>query len=514
MSNRLPQIIVTGSSGFLGRQLLEALKEEFRIFGIARQSQAESESPVHANIVWYQVDIAEREPLEAVFRDIRKQGGAEIVIHLAAHYDFTGDEDPEYWRTNVYGLQNVLEQCTSLRLRRFIFSSSLAACEFPPPGHVLDERSAADGAHVYARSKAAGEELVRRYGEHFPYCIVRFAAMFSDWCEYPPLYKFLETWLSLRWNRRMLGGRGQSAIPYLHVRDAMRFFQHLLDRLDEIDRGELLIASTEGCTTHQELFDAATRDYYGAQARAWHVPRLLCLPGMWGLDLLGRVLGSRPFERPWMAAYVDRQMAVDSSYSRGRLEFAPRPRLHVRRRMPFLIENFKMDPLTWNHRNERVMKQVRLRPNLRVHWLLRRHEEDICERFTERLLSVENAGRFASYRRIAPDEHAWRHRQLLRHLMVTVRTREKEGLLGYCRDLAEQRQREGFSAQEVVAALETLGEVCLEVLRRDADVDGLLEDLHEYVVVPLWLAIDQVEETFDLIAEENERQKRLARNAS
>ena len=51
---------------------------------------------------------------------------------------------------------------------------------------------------------------------------VRFAAMFSDYCEYPPLYKFLETWLSPVWNQRILGGRGRSAIPYLHVRDATR----------------------------------------------------------------------------------------------------------------------------------------------------------------------------------------------------------------------------------------------------------------------------------------------------
>ena len=36
----LPQIVVTGSSGFLGRHLLDELKEKYRIFGIARRTPA------------------------------------------------------------------------------------------------------------------------------------------------------------------------------------------------------------------------------------------------------------------------------------------------------------------------------------------------------------------------------------------------------------------------------------------------------------------------------------------
>ena len=63
------------------------------------------------------------------------------VIHLAAYYDFTGLEHPEYMRTNVTGLRNVLDLSAGLSLRRFIFASSLAACEFPPDGRALTESS-------------------------------------------------------------------------------------------------------------------------------------------------------------------------------------------------------------------------------------------------------------------------------------------------------------------------------------------------------------------------------------
>ncbi len=98
-------------------------------------------------------------------------------------------------------------------MKQFFFSSSVAACELPPRGKTLDETSPPDGRHVYAQTKRIGETMVGGYKDRFTPVIVRFAAMFSDWCEYPPLYMFLETWLSNAWNRhdpRRAGARARS----------------------------------------------------------------------------------------------------------------------------------------------------------------------------------------------------------------------------------------------------------------------------------------------------------------
>ena len=56
----LPCLVVTGASGFVGRHLLDALKEDYRIVGLARRSQARSGAPVHPNITWHQADIGDR----------------------------------------------------------------------------------------------------------------------------------------------------------------------------------------------------------------------------------------------------------------------------------------------------------------------------------------------------------------------------------------------------------------------------------------------------------------------
>lgn len=490
-------VIVTGASGFVGRHLLAALAGEYRIFGIARRSQQRSGAPEHPNISWFQADIGDRQQLEPVFAQIEALGGAESVIHLAAHYDFTGDEDPEYWRTNVAGLRHVLDLSAEIGVRRFVFSSSVAACELPPRGTALTEQSPPDGHHIYARTKRAGEEMLREYAPRMHPVIVRFAALFSDWCEYPPLFMFLHTWLGTTWNRRVLGGRGESAIPYLHVNDIVVFLARVLARVDQLAPCEVLVASPDRAVSHNELFEAATLAYGGARQRPVHMPRLLCRPGIIVRDLAGRLMGERPFERAWMADYIDTVMAIDASQTRRRLDWAPRPRLEMLRRLPFLIENLKADPTEWNLRNRAAMKEVTIPINLRVHWLLERHQEEIIREFT-RLLTGTGKARFARYQLLTEDEHEWNHRLVLRHLFNAVRTKDRGIFMAYCRDLAAQRLEQGYRANELCGALEGLNLVCWRVLRRDPESKGMRQAIHDYVTSTLRSGCDQAQDVYEL----------------
>lgn len=494
----LPRIVVTGASGFIGRHLLEALKDHYQIIAMARRSQAHCGAPVHQNISWFQVDIGDREPLASVFRQVAASGGIDIVIHLAAHYDFTGDEHPEYWRTNVNGLRNVLDLCRDdLHPRHFVFASSVAACAYPKPGMALTESSPPDGEHLYSITKRIGEEMLGEYRGDFKTTIVRFAALFSDWCEYAPLFFFLNSWLSAVWNARLLGGRGLSAVPYMHIREVGSFFRILLDRIGQLAPGEIVVASPDGAVNHLELFEAATLCHFGYRRRPFMMPKLLCGPGMWFRDVAGRILGDRPFERPWMASYIDLSLTVDASRTRQRLGWSPVPRLHILRRMPFLIENFKTDPIEWNKRNQAALKQVRMRAFLRIYGLLEHHEAAIRALFTARMLGPDGKERFPSYQEFSHDEHQWHHRLVLQRLMDAVRTREKAVFMTYCRDLAQHRLLQGVNESELCGVLETLNQVCIEVLGRDPQAAGLQAAMHDYITTTVQFGIDQVQEVYE-----------------
>ena len=500
---KLPRIIITGASGFLGRQLLRRMRNDYRIYGIARRSQHRSGAIEHPNIQWDLVDIGNKPRLTAVFERIAADGPVEAVLHLAAYYDFTGDDHPEYWRTNVEGMRNVLDASRLVSPRRFIFASSVAACAFPKEGEALTESSPPDGREPYSVSKRLGEEMLAEYAGEFPSTIIRFAAMYSDWCEYPPLFVFLRTWLSRSWNRRVLGGRGRFGVPYLHIADGTRCVLRVLDRIRSLPPGQVVQASTNGATTVADLFHAATAYLHGAPDSYLYLPRPVCAMGMLGRDLLGRLTANRPFERPWMAGYIDRQLTVDATATHELLDWEPRERLDIVRRLPFLIENSHVSPVTWHQRNEAALQHEDLRVNLRVHNLLERHEEEIVQRLYSRIAA--DPERFPNYNRLPAEELRRKHRTAVRSLMTAVLTRERSVYVLFCRDLAERRYQQGLRQPEVCGALRLMRQSCLEAIEGDPAAAELQDAVDSLVAGTLLFGCDQVEDFFESVEDPDDR---------
>lgn len=227
------------------------------------------------------------------------------------------------------------------------------------------------------------------------------------------------------------------------------------------------------------------------------MPRPLCRPGLLARDLAGRLLGDRPFERPWMARYIDRELAVNPARTWRRLDWRPREWLEVTRRLPFLLANLKTDPEEWHRRNRAAMKHVAVRANLVIHRLLEKHREEIRERFTATILDPANRERFPHYREIPPERLAWRHQLALRHLSNAVLTAEKTIFINYCRDLAERRREQGFPREEFCAARGTLGEIALAVLREDPEAEGMEQALHDHVTMTVLFGCDEIRRFYE-----------------
>ncbi len=507
-------IIITGASGFVGRALVQALRDDFHVFAIARRSQARSGVGAHPNVEWYQADVGERPQVDAVFRQIGEAGGANVVVHLAAYFDFTGNEDAEYWRTNVIGLRHVLDACVAQGVRHFLFGSSVLACRPPKPGRAITEESRPHGSHILAATKREGEALMFEYSDRLHPLILRFAPLFSDWCEYPPLFVLLQNWLSAGWNQRLLNGHGRTAVPYLHVNDLVLFLLDVLSRVDDLKPCEVLLASPDGAVSHAQLFASCTTAFYGARREPLFLPKALCGPVVRARDLFGRLVGDRPFERAWMTESVDVAMTVDAGRTRLRIQWAPRPRLDLLRRMPFLVENMKTDPVTWAELNRAAMKAVHVPTNLKIHWLLEQHQDVVMREFTEMLTGQRGRERFARYQLMPRDQIEWHTRLIYRSLLNAVRTHDKGVFMGYCRDLAEQRLKEGFLASELCGAMEALNLVCWRVLRRDPESNGMRQDIFDYVTSTLRSGCDQAQEIFELAQARELRAAKVHSSAS
>ena len=501
MSDPLPCLILTGASGIVGRSFLQAAQDRFRIYAIARRSQKKAAVPLHPNVHWLQVDIGNQEALATVMGHIQERGGAKYVVHLAAHYDFENVELEDYQHTNINGTRFMLEEAKKLGISHFIFASSVAACEFPEPGQVITEMTPPDAQYPYARSKKAGEEMMREYAESFDCSTVRLAAVFSDWCEYAPLYVFLSTWLSKKWNARILGGQGASAIPYIHTRDLNRLFLLLLDKTGELPSPGTYIASPDGAVTQRQLFELATRFQFRRQVRPVLMPKPLAWVGILGRDLLGRLFGHRPFERLWMIEYLDRALTIDGSHTRQVLGWGPSPRHHILRRLLFLIEKMKTSPQEWILRNERAMKRPLVRPSLVIHDAMLEAREAIVDAIVAYLQSPVRHDRFPNYAAMSWQELRWYIGVVYDLLAAAVRTGDRELLLHYIHDLARRRFAGGFPPAEVCDALLAINDITVEELGFKAAIAELKDDVRDSLTLSIALAVDGVQDAFDRLQE-------------
>jgi hypothetical protein len=296
-----------------------------------------------------------------------------------------------------------------------------------------------------------------------------------------------------------------TSIPYLHVDDAAAMVRRVIERDADLDDGEILLASADGCVTHWELYDLATNYQLDHPKPAIGIPKPLCRIGIPLINLFNRLHGKESFERPWMVPYIDRRLCVDAARTRRRLDWKPRGRLELLRRLPLMIENFKADPVEWNRVNRAAMKTVHMRPNLKIYWLMEKRGAEIVEDFMEHLTGPGSEVFFPTYRAMERNELQRHVRLILRHLSHTVRTRDRGVLLSYCRDLAERRFRRGFGKEEVVDALEALNGICVNQLRPDCRILGIEACIEPLISMSLRFGCDQVLERFEELERREER---------
>jgi len=499
MDNTLPGIIITGASGFIGSHFVEQNANRYRMFCLARRSQREAGIAKHENIRWTQVDIGDFSNLQDVVESINQYGGADYILHLAGYYDFTMVDHPQYEQTNVVGTRNVLKLAQYLNIKRFIFASSLAACKFTSdPNHILDEQSPPDATYPYARSKRKAEEMIRNYSTMFPCSILRFAAVYSDWCEYPPLFVFLSTWLSEKWNARILGGKGESSITYIHIIDLIKMIQNILDQSDMLPQLGTYVASPSGTVTHNELYEAATKYFYGRSKRAVRMPKIIALPGIIARTVLGNLLGEKPFERPWMMRYIDKKLVVNSRQTNESLSWETSPRNDILRRLLFMIENMKNHYVDWTVKNETAMNRITTRFNIKAYEVMLRHRDFIINKMVDHVYSKQNGEEYQHYRDMDKITLKWYLMMLYQLISTSIKVGDRILIRKYIQAIALRRYKTGFPAGEVVRFLTDFERIIISELLIDPEAQETREQLFTAINISIQLSIDEIEESFEL----------------
>jgi UDP-glucose 4-epimerase len=148
------RILVTGGSGFIGRQVVAALREAG---AVVRVVDLVAHPDPSVEVV--RGDIFDRGVVEAAF-----DGGHDGVVHLAAVTSVLKSvEQPELtWRTNVAGTHNVLECAREAGASALVFASTNAVTG-PMEEPAITERARLRPLTPYGASKAAGEMMMSAY---------------------------------------------------------------------------------------------------------------------------------------------------------------------------------------------------------------------------------------------------------------------------------------------------------------------------------------------------------------
>ncbi len=163
-------ILLTGASGFLGRQLLNRLIEEGReVVAVSRCSLEETLSFEDSKIHWCEQDIA------ADGISVKGMPDIEAVVHLAGATLGAANDEAQFLYSNELTTVRMLQSLAG-RVKRFIFASSQVVYGDVRQLNVNEESPLRPDGSAYACSKLNSENWIRWFHKQHggQYLLLRF----------------------------------------------------------------------------------------------------------------------------------------------------------------------------------------------------------------------------------------------------------------------------------------------------------------------------------------------------
>lgn len=175
MTPAITRAVVTGGSGFIGTNLVAALRK--RGVPVLNLDVASPRNPEQRD-TWRQVDLLDLTAL----RDAMREFEPNVLFHLGARTDLAGRTVGDYG-ANVQGVQNMVAAAAEAgTLERSIYASSRLVCEIGYQPKAEDDYRATT---PYGQSKVEGELIVRREQPAGSWVIVRPTSIWGPWFDVP-----------------------------------------------------------------------------------------------------------------------------------------------------------------------------------------------------------------------------------------------------------------------------------------------------------------------------------------
>jgi dihydroflavonol-4-reductase len=147
---------VTGATGFVGSHVARVLADQGADLRLLVRASSDPRNIGDLKAERVVGDLRDPASIE------RGMQGCKVVFHVAADYRLWVRDPDEMYRANVEGTRAVLEAARKSRVRRVVYTSSVATIGFTGNGHPADEDSPVSLANMigpYKRSKFMAERV-------------------------------------------------------------------------------------------------------------------------------------------------------------------------------------------------------------------------------------------------------------------------------------------------------------------------------------------------------------------
>ena len=277
MAEHKDTVIVTGSSGFIGKALVAELAASYDVIGLDRHTSKELPSAATFEKIDLTSDRSVRQSLER----LRKRHGGRIasVIHLAAYFDLTGEPNPKYDQITVRGTERLLRQLQTFEVEEFVFASSMLVHRPGRPGELMDENWPLKSGLPYRASKIETERLIHEQRGQIPVVYLRPAGVYDDLCRNAFLAQQIARIYEDNPKGRVYPGDLRTGQSFLHLEDLADAVARLVERRKSLPPELPLLLGEPEVMGYGELQAEIGRLIQGESWQTWEIPKPLAKAG-------------------------------------------------------------------------------------------------------------------------------------------------------------------------------------------------------------------------------------------
>jgi len=322
-------ILVTGGTGFLGRNMLPILLASGNHVRVITRYPTAYPWLHDLGVEVIGADIADADAMR------RAAEGCRYIIHAAALFRFWGKRQ-QFDTTNIRGTRNMLEAALHAGVEKIVHVSTIAVAGYPSDSQqVITEATPSNPIDDYQRTKLQGEELVLQMVREVgvPAVIVRGGAFYGPHGRYAFNKLFFEDPLMHHLPMGVDGGRHLTFPAY--IKDVAR---GILLGLEKGTPGEVYNISSQSLT-HREVERTIAR-LSGTSPFRVHAPSWLMVPVARVMTLLSELTGRELLYVVNMKPYILGEWNVSIEKARRELGYEPTPfETGVRETLAWYIES-------------------------------------------------------------------------------------------------------------------------------------------------------------------------------